>query len=421
MLDRALGYFSPFIFEEKPELRDQFAGFTCYLNTISYGKGTHSGTPTLFGGYEYTPLKLLERKDASMVQKQNEALRLMPLIFSENGFDVTVCDPPYANYSMIIPDLTIYDDHPEIHAYSTKGVWEGSDSDDSAEGIADRNRVRERNLFCYSVFRSAPVLLHSKLYDSGNYNKTDKVLHDFVTTDDYLMMKNLPEMTLVQAEGVNTFLMKTCDLTHEPQFLQEPEYEPSEQIDNYQYDLDHPSRTAADGREIQLTTDKQKMHYQVNMAAMILIGRWLDFLREEGVYDNTRIILVADHGIALGYPETWSETAQEDTAAFWPLLMVKDFGSTGDFTFSEDFMTNADTPLLAFSELVDSPVNPATGVAVTDEIKKNDEQILCATSVTNDFDAAGNTFFKGMDEGFYALDGQNRADPARWRVVEIED
>ena len=421
MLDRALGYFTPFIFEEKPELRDQFAGFTCYLNTISYGKGTHSGTPTLFGGYEYTPLKLLERKDASMVQKQNEALRLMPLIFSENGFDVTVCDPPYANYSMIIPDLTIYDDHPEIHAYSTKGVWEGSDSDDSAEGIADRNRVRERNLFCYSVFRSAPVLLHSKLYDSGNYNKTDKVLHDFVTTDDYLMMKNLPEMTLVQAEGVNTFLMKTCDLTHEPQFLQEPEYEPSEQIDNYQYDLDHPSRTAADGREIQLTTDKQKMHYQVNMAAMILIGRWLDFLREEGVYDNTRIILVADHGIALGYPETWSETAQQDTAAFWPLLMVKDFGSTGDFAFSDNFMTNADTPLLAFSGLVEHPVNPATGVAVTDEIKKDDEQILCATSVTNDFDAAGNTFFKGMDEGFYALDGQNRADPARWRVVEIED
>ena len=165
------------------------------------------------------------------------------------------------------------------------------------------------------------------------------------------MMKNLPEMTLVQAEGVNTFLMKTCDLTHEPQFLQEPEYEPSEQIDNYQYDLDHPSRTAADGREIQLTTDKQKMHYQVNMAAMILIGRWLDFLRQEGVYDNTRIILVADHGIALGYPETWSETAQEDTAAFWPLLMVKDFDSRETFRLQRRFHDQRGHADLAFSGL----------------------------------------------------------------------
>ena len=417
MLDRALGYFTPFIFEEKPELRDQFAGFTCYLNTISYGKGTHSGTPTLFGGYEYTPLKLLERKDASMVQKQNEALRLMPLIFSENGFDVTVCDPPYANYSMIIPDLTIYDDHPEIHAYSTKGVWEGSDSDDSAEGIADRNRVRERNLFCYSVFRSAPVLLHSKLYDSGNYNKTDKVLHDFVTTDDYLMMKNLPEMTLVQAEGVNTFLMKTCDLTHEPQFLQEPEYEPSEQIDNYQYDLDHPSRTAADGWEIQLTTDKQKMHYQVNMAAMILIGRWLDFLREEGVYDNTRIILVADHGIAMNFPGMQSDEMPQDTAAFNPLLLVKDFDNRDPFAFSDAFMTNADTPTLAFTGLIENPVNPATGVPITDQAKSDAEQVVTNINIASDFDAAENAFFVGTDNVFFVLKNHNWQSIENWSVL----
>lgn len=421
MLDRALGYFTPFIFAEKPELQEQFRGFTCYLNTISYGKGTHSGTPGLFGGYEYTPLKLLERGDASMVEKQNEALRLMPLIFSENGFDVTVQDPPYANYSMIIPDLTIYDDHPEIHVYSTKGVWEGSDSDDSQEGIADRNRVRERNLFCYSVFRAAPVLLHSKLYDSGNYNQTDKALHDFVTTDDYLMMKNLPAMTQVQAEGVNTFLMKTCDLTHEPRFLQEPAYEPAASIDNERYDLEHPTRTAADGREIQLTTDKQKMHYQVNMAAMMLIGQWLDYMRAEGVYDNTRIILTADHGIALDYPETWSETAQQDTCAFYPLLLVKDFGSEGDFSYSSEFMTNADTPLLAFGGLVNDPVNPATGVPVTDSMKQEDTQILCNTSITNDFDAAGNSFFKGMDEGFYAFVHHDRADPENWKIAEIGD
>ena len=417
MLDRALGYFTPFIFEEKPELRDQFAGFTCYLNTISYGKGTHSGTPTLFGGYEYTPLKLLERKNASMVQKQNEALRLMPLIFSENGFDVTVCDPPYANYSMIIPDLTIYDDHPEIHAYSTKGVWEGSDSDDSAEGIADRNRVRERNLFCYSVFRSAPVLLHSKLYDSGNYNKTDKVLHDFVTTDDYLMMKNLPEMTLVQAEGVNTFLMKTCDLTHEPQFLQEPEYEPSEQIDNYQYDLDHPSRTAADGWEIQLTTDKQKMHYQVNMAAMILIGRWLDFLREEGVYDNTRIILVADHGIAMNFPGMQSDEMPQDTAAFNPLLLVKDFDNRDPFAFSDAFMTNADTPTLAFTGLIENPVNPATGDPITDQAKSDAEQVVTNINIASDFDAAENAFFVGTDNVFFVLKNHNWQSIENWSVL----
>lgn len=35
------------------------------------------------------------------------------------------------------------------------------------------------------------------------------------------------------------------------------------------------------------------------MAAMLRLGEWFDYLREEGVYDNTRIILVSDHGYRL--------------------------------------------------------------------------------------------------------------------------
>lgn len=417
MLDRAVGLFAPYIFNEKPELQEQFTGFTCYLNTISYGKGTHSGTPTLFGGYEYTPLKLMARENSSMLEKQNEALRMMPLIFSENGFEVTVCDPPYANYSMIIPDLTIYDDHPEIRTYTTSGAWEGSDDDDSTGGVADRNRVRERNLFCYSIFRASPVLLHSKLYDSGNYNKTDRVLHNFISNDEYQMLKSLPEKTQVQANGANTFLMAVSDLTHEPQFLQEPDYEPAETVDNTQYDLEHPSRFAADGSELILKTDKQKTHYQVNMAAMILIGKWLDALRAEDVYDNTRIILVADHGVSLDYPGTTSEKMPQDITAFWPLLLVKDFDSRDSFTFSDVFMTNADTPTLAFSGLIDNPVNPATGVPVTDADKLNDEQVVCNTNITNEFDAAGNSFFHGSDEAFLILKNHDRTKLENWSVV----
>ena len=412
MLDRALGIFAPYIFNEKPELQEQFTGFTCYLNTISYGKGTHSGTPTLFGGYEYTPLNLMARADTSMLEKQNEALRLMPLNFLENGYEVTVCDPPYANYSLIIPDLTIYDDYPEIRTFITKGAWEGSDADESATGIAERNRIRERNLFAYSFFRVSPVLLHSKLYDSGNYNKTDNVLHDFISNDAYQMMASLPEMTAVQNEGRNTFLMMVSDLTHEPQILQKPAYEPADTVDNTDFDLAHPSRFATDGSEIQLSTDKQKSHYDVNMAAMLLIGKWLDCLKDQEVYDNTRIIIVADHGVAMGYPGMVSEEMTQDTAAFNPLLMVKDFDSRGAFCFSDAFMTNADTPTLAFSGLVDNPVNPATGATVTDADKQKEEQVVTTVNISSDFDAAGNSFFVGSQAELFVLRNND------WRKIE---
>jgi len=411
MLDRACGCLMPYIFEEKPELKEQFAGFVCYTNVLSYGNATHNGATGLFGGYEYTPRKIDERTDKTLAEKQNELLRLMPVLFAENGYDVAVCDPPYANYSWI-PDLTIYEDHPEIRGYITDGVWRGDSRDESEEGIEDRNRLRERNLFCYSVLRSSPVLLHSLLYEGGNYNRSEKEVQVFFDSDRYRILQGLPDMSQVREEGGNTFLMMTSNMTHVPQILQEPEYVPAEEPDNEEYDRLHPSRFAADGTELPLLSDEQKMYYHVNMAAMMLVGDWLDYLREQGVYDNTRIILVSDHGTNLGYSGMYSEKAGVDIAYYNPILLVKDFGSETPFSFSNEFMTNADTPVLAFSGLIDHPVNPATGVPVTDDLKRNDEQEICYSERR----------FEGFEEyafpraTYYVLKNREVMDPENWSV-----
>ena len=57
-------------------------------------------TAALFGGYEYTPMEMNKRSDETLMSKQNEALKVMPVLFDENDFEVTVCDPTYANYSV---------------------------------------------------------------------------------------------------------------------------------------------------------------------------------------------------------------------------------------------------------------------------------------------------------------------------------
>ena len=62
MLDRAVGTQLPYIFNEKPELKEKFDGFTYYPNTISYGPQTNFGAPALYGGYDYTPEKINERE-----------------------------------------------------------------------------------------------------------------------------------------------------------------------------------------------------------------------------------------------------------------------------------------------------------------------------------------------------------------------
>lgn len=432
MLDRTISGFVPFFMNEKPELAEQFDGFTWYPNTLSYGYHTNIAAPALFGGYEYTPEGLEARKNLTLREKHNEALKIMPVNFLRAGYEVTVCDAPYANYQWI-PDMSIYDDYPEIRTFNTIGTY----NDGKAQTLAELERVRNRNLFCYSLFRCAPSALQAAVYDRGMYLAADAgedgvegfellgVSADFMNS--YMVMKNLSAMTQVGDGSGDTFLMLTNEMTHNVIELQEPDYEPRRHPDNRAFDEAHGIRRAADGRTLDLAGAPElvRIHYYSDMAAFIQLGRWFDSLRGQGVWDNTRIIVVSDHGCYLGlfgtsmldkYPELADSGLYEpdqwtDTMCYNPLLMVKDFGEQG-FTEDRTFMTNADTPVKAFDGLIGEPVNPFTGRPVTGEGKNAAEQRL----VESDWAISRNdgTFFS--DPVWITFRGTDVFNPDNWSV-----
>ncbi len=419
MMDRAISGYIPYMFHEKPELQEQFAGFTYYPNTISFGGSTNFGSPALYGGYEYTPTEINKRAEESLESKQNEALKVMPVIFNQEGFKVTVCDPTYAGYSWI-PDLSIYDDYPEIHKYITLGKYSLSTEVTSQQ----EEHILNRNFFCYSIFKISPVVCQPALYGQGTYNEPDAIGGQIrfglsqssgVSTtfqSAYAVLKNLPQITDITEQKENTFVMLSNDTTHSPTLLKEPEYEPANTVDNTAYDTAHQDRFLLDGRQLHMETETQMMHYQVNMAGMLQLGKWLDYLRENDVYDNTRIIIVADHGYYLKqFDDMFFEGI--DLMAYNPLLMVKDFNSK-EFTTDDRFMTNADVPTLATNGLIDNPVNPFTGKAVNSNAKLGSKQYIILsrewdTSINN-----GNTF---MESGWLSVQG-NIFDTSSWEKVK---
>ena len=419
MLDRGLSCFIPYIFQEKPELKQRFAGFTYYPNTLSYGTATNVGAPALFGGYEYTPQEIDRRSDEPLRDKHDEALKVMPALFYENGYDVTVCDPPYAGYGNV-PDLSIFDAWPGMNTYITMTARAIDD-----DAMRDSNEaLRHRNFFCYSVFRAAPLALHRTLYDGGQYNEMDaawtQVLNglsrargvNYGFMKSYSVLSRLPEYAEIRSEGRNTFMMIDNETTHAPMLLAEPGYTPDAVIDNTAFDAAHAVRCDADGHELRMTTERQVRHYHINMAAMLKLADWFDDMRAKDVYDNTRIILVADHGTGLSLFDR-SMSPGEDLLAFNPLLMVKDFNADA-FTVDDRFMTNADTPLLALDGLVEHPVNPFTGKPLTDDKKHEPEQLVAHVIDFKPFTNNGNTF-KTLH--WYA----NKNDPLNldaWRRVE---
>jgi len=439
MLDRSMGLYVPYMMAERPELMEQFDGFTFYPNALSYGLHTNFGSPALFGGYEYTPEGMNRRDDLLLGEKQNEALTLMPRLFDEAGYEVTVCDPPYAGYGWV-PDLSIYDSYPDIHAYITKGQF----TEVNPEREAKNEALRRRNFFCYSVFKVAPLVTQRILYNDGNYNNADAIYsaehpdnvmdiaademqgsvleqgpHGSVGInknylDAYNVLANLSSITEIQDGTTNTFLMMDNDTPHDVTLLQEPEYEPKPVVDNEAYDLEHANRFTLDGKTIEMDACVDYMHYQSNMAAFIALGNYFDYLREQGVYDNTRIILVADHGWdGVGMPDDVTADGT-NIYGFNCLMMVKDFGSRG-YQVSDELMTNADTPALVFERLIENPVNPYTGNPVDFEGKHTEELHLFGS---NDFDVLINNGYRFMDGPWYGVKTDNVLDKSSWSIIE---
>ena len=403
MLDRAMGEYVPYIFNEKPELKEQFDGFTYYDNTISYGVATNFGTPALFGGYEYTPVELNKRAEELLKDKHNEALKVMPVLFAQNGYDVTVIDPPYANYQWI-PDLSVYDQYPEIQTYLSKGKFS---SVEQKQAMIGQNK---RNFFCFSLMKTLPVCAQTLIYDNGGYHRvsselvySSQIAHnasqstgiDAGFMDAYNVLTSMSSITKVTEGNTNTFQMMSNDTTHMFTLLQAGDYTPALQVDNTRYDAEHADRFTLDGKKLKVESAFQMAHYHVNMASMLRLGEWFDYLREQGVYDNTKIILVSDHGYPHGQTEElFMELPNRhvDVSGYFPLLMVKDFDAEG-FTTSHTFMTNADVPNLAVKDLIANPVNPFTNKPITDAEKTAHDQFI-TMSYTSDVNVNNGTTFE---------------------------
>lgn len=402
MMDRMIGAYIPYIFDEHPEVRSQFDGFTYYPNTISFGTHTNTGSAPLFGGYEYTPDKMNLRSDELLRDKQNEALRVLPVMFSDSGWNVTVCDQPYANYKWLF-DASIYDGYEGIDAFS---MSLSVNNELSEKAGADMEERLYRNFFCYGLMRTLPYFLQPFIYSEGSYNHIyDDSMQDTqygVYLRERMVLESLSDFTEITDSPQNCFFVFANQLTHadEVHLLSDEKYDQPPVVNNVPMYLDD---------------EEDYKHYQCNVEACILLGQWFDYLRENGVYDNTRIIIVADHGQGLNnFDDLQVMDLGLDAEWFNPVLMVKDFDQTG-FEVSNEFMTNADTPFLAVNGIIDNPVNPFTDMPITYNDKKDDQLIY--NSYKFDVNFSNGTKFNDPD-GYWLAVNNNIWDDENWSIYE---
>ncbi|MCQ2530838.1 MAG: YidC/Oxa1 family membrane protein insertase [Lachnospiraceae bacterium] len=411
MLDRGMSGYIPYILAEKPELAEKLDGFTYYPNTLTYGPVTYIAAPALFGGYDYTPAKINERDDVLLGDKHNEALSIMPYNFSENGYEVTVADLPFAGgqYGLAY-DYSFLDDYENVKAVDLSGKYYVDKNEEFDKFSSDR---QNRNFFYYSVMKVLPLWAQNTLYDGGNYYSTETKLAStskFLT--EYAVMDALPELTEITEENVNTCMIMENAITHSPSVTDTETYEPAAVEHREIYgDMD---RFTLNGITVRMEEERQVMHYNANMAAWIKIGEWIDYLKEEGVYDNTKIIIASDHGYDLYQFDYMQISSLFNCQKQNALLLVKDFDAHG-WTQCDDFMTTADAPLLAFEGTVKQPINPFNGSVLTDEEKYAHPQWI-TTSGTYSKDQIRKDTVMGNNSGSWWSVHDNIFDKNNWTL-----
>ena len=366
MLDRFESAFVPFILADFPNLKTELDGFSFYPNTVSPNGHTLMGSPGIYGGYEYIPSGMNARPEKSLREKHNEALLLLPTILTkEAGFIATVSDLSWANYSYV-SDMSFFRGLENTDAVSMMGKYVGDFKRENLKpgfGKATLSHTINRNLFWVSLFRESPVALRPVVYYKGTWWENGVQESASAFTDWFAPLHYAPKITALDSDKP-TLSVITNEATHSHE-------------DISMYDLKINGKTPYESKSL-----PNNNAYPVNCLALNEIARFAAFLKENGCYDNTRIILASDHGIGreemgtLLYGTPTLNGYEKDHLN--PLLMVKDFGKHGEVATDMTFMTVADVPSIALSGIVEQPVNPFTGKEISTEEKKDGFKVTTA-------------------------------------------
>jgi YidC/Oxa1 family membrane protein insertase len=364
-LDMGASSFFRLALQEIPELENQLSGFTFYPNTVSFGSNTLLGAPAMYGGYEYTPDEINKRDTEKLVDKHNESLLILPLLFSKEGYSSIITDPVYSNYKSGA-DHTPFNKFPEIKVYHIGNKYLNKYKTEKAdyfdEDFTNVSTIIKKRLPAFSIFKSIFPIMRSSFYLGGKYFQSatkEQATDSFVGP--FSMLYYLRELTSFEEQG-DVFLSISNQTPHRPFILNTPQFEPRSELENSGSLIDNIKEARAIDKEF----------YHANVAALKRVGLWIQFLKDNDVYDNSRIIIVSDHSNLL-YSEKMSHFTQNKYRynSFNSLLLFKDFNSNQKLKIDNSFMTVADAPLLAIEDIIKDAKNPFTNINMYNRINKD--------------------------------------------------
>lgn len=316
------------ILEECPEYKDKLSGFTWHRNMLAAATETATSMPSIFAGEEYLPLAM-NTMPGSGDEKVNKAADTLFRQAEKQGYKVSVVNGSASYLMGSALDGTASSELEPYQRYWEKVRDIKSDSE---------RKVNQGHLFAMlTIFQGAPYFLKPVIYNDGGWLIFSRVaLFWYVRShvfSEYSFLDLLPEISNGRSQQ-NTFKYFHSCFTHIPYGIGED----GNLVDfNSQYpDQVHKSFIFG-----------ESAYYSAKKFIALMVA-YTDWLKANGLYDNTTIIMVSDHGN--DYSEN-NPLAPEGIEAVLPrdtfnrlnsLFMVKPAGASGAVRVNDTFASNGD-------------------------------------------------------------------------------
>jgi YidC/Oxa1 family membrane protein insertase len=323
LLDGFSGGYVQTILNETPDILREYEGFVWYPNMLTTHAGTLGAIASLAGGYKYTVGNINTGNYGTIGNAIKEAYRVYPDAFIPEGYQVTYVHPYYNKGCGSIDK--------RVHCTDalSYGSYYHSKEEPNAPLLYNSYSHLPPILSMVSLFKASPFFLKHRIYDSGNYLGARPTSVVYREANSH-KAKYWGFLRVLAHESNADRRDKTFKFIH----------------------LEIPHLPYALSADCRLSPPSATVHTEM-VCALKEVGVLLSWMKKNGVYDVTKIVVVSDHGWWVDnpmFPSDFSKAVPEGydgrvgPGFVQSLLLVKDFGAKGQLSRSDTFLSTADVP-----------------------------------------------------------------------------
>lgn len=309
---------------KNPDFKNKLDGFVYYPNLLSVSSITYLSVPSILGGAYYHPIEIWKRIKQNGGTYKQEALNSLKNLLvgaAKQGYQVSV----FAGYPADPIDVRQIGDHNiEITDQSFEEYLYQKNMRNRDGKIDNRGCVGD--LFSFGLFKIAPYTIRNKIYigDAWLFGSSLYTSHLFLSTRNTSFLDGMGEF-LGNNNGANTLKIIHENSNHFP------------------WMMDSSNKKGFISSDVEymkiFLTNKNQLVYNNHISYLLKLFSLFEWMKKNHVYDNTKIIIVSDHGVR-GYKIQTDDVYNLQTQPSHALLLIKDFQKRSELSYSNDFVSN---------------------------------------------------------------------------------